>query len=116
MPPSKVNVFISIFTMPDPHLEMYSNLEKLGRRVLYIETNSIIMKGESPLEIEPLGNNIQEFARLNLPFSGLPVGPIGCRKTVLERVHRIYILYPKILLDYISFNSIQFYLYSAFLQ
>lgn len=73
-PPGKTsNIFIAAFTTAYARLKLYSYLEKLQERVLYIDTDSLIYvvrEGESPLEVgnylgdltdELGGDSIQEF-------------------------------------------------------
>ncbi|GAA6228947.1 uncharacterized protein LOC109143113 isoform X1 [Lates japonicus] len=73
-PPGKQsNIFIAAFTTAHARLKLYSYLEKLQERVLYIDTDSLIYvvkEGETPLELgnylgdltdELGGDSIQEF-------------------------------------------------------
>ena len=73
-PPNKVNnVFIAAFTTAYAHLKLYSCLELMQDKILYIDTDSLIYavkKGETPLKLgnylgdltdELGGDTIQEF-------------------------------------------------------
>jgi predicted GIY-YIG superfamily endonuclease len=58
------NYAIGVFTTAQARLKLYAALEKLGDRVLYYDTDSIIFvvrKGEDPNELMPLGHFLGDW-------------------------------------------------------
>ncbi|KAG8173354.1 hypothetical protein JTE90_011604 [Oedothorax gibbosus] len=57
---ASTNIFIAAFTTCHARLKLYSEIEKLGRDVLYFDTDSIVYKSTGTND-PPLGNFLGEF-------------------------------------------------------
>ncbi len=56
-----INVFIGAFTMAHARLELYDLMDKLGDRVLYSDTDSVIFVSRDGDWIPPLGDHLGEL-------------------------------------------------------
>jgi hypothetical protein len=67
---NNTNVVLAAFVTAQGRLKLYSELEKLGERVLYMDTDSIIFKSK-PGEYEPqLGDNLGDWTNEISPAQG----------------------------------------------
>ena len=67
---NNTNVVLAAFVTAQGRLKLYSELEKLGERVLYMDTDSIIFKSK-PGEYEPqLGDNLGDWTNEISPSQG----------------------------------------------
>ena len=60
-PSFKINVFIAAFTTAQARLRLYDTLEKLDKRVLYMDTDSIIYHSREGQEMIPTGRFLGQF-------------------------------------------------------
>ena len=60
-PSFKINVFIAAFTTAQARLRLYDALEKLDKRVLYMDTDSIIYHSREGQQMIPTGRFLGEF-------------------------------------------------------
>ena len=58
-----LNIFVACFTTCHARLKLYDALERLGERVLYFDTDSVIYLEETPTQFHPtLGSYLGDFA------------------------------------------------------
>ena len=58
-----LNIFVACFTTCHARLKLYQALERLGERVLYFDTDSVIYLEETPTQFQPtLGSYLGDFA------------------------------------------------------
>ena len=58
-----LNIFVACFTTCHARLKLYDALERLGERVLYFDTDSVIYLEETPTQFKPtLGSYLGDFA------------------------------------------------------
>ena len=58
-----LNIFVACFTTCHARLKLYDALERLGERVLYFDTDSVIYLEETPTQFQPvLGSYLGDFA------------------------------------------------------
>ena len=79
----KTNIFLATFTTCWARLELYKVLDKLGRRVLYFDTDSIIYISRHGEFDPPLGDYLGELT------SELGCGDVGCRNAACDGEHWI---------------------------
>ena len=79
----KTNIFLATFTTCWARLELYKVLDKLGRRVLYFDTDSIIYVSRPGQYDPPLGDYLGELT------SELGCGDVGCKDNTCDGEHWI---------------------------
>ena len=84
----KTNIFLAIFTTFWACLELYKFLDKLGRGVLYFDTDSIIYISSSSNHVPPLGEYLGELT----PELGF--GDVACQDRTCDWKHWIVELIP----------------------